>query len=173
MNYRPEDLLEAAEVLRSASRVVVFSGAGASAESGIATFRDQDGLWSSFPPEQFLKGNDIRPHRLRFEELKQYAENEGNIPIYTVALHSRLCQPFAGLVLFTMGLPLLVGFQTLSRSHFISTGLCVLVAGGFYLLTFTCQNLGNSGVLDPVWSAWLPTVLCAAVGLLLTDSMHT
>ena len=27
-------------------RIVVFTGAGVSADSGIATFRDADGLWS-------------------------------------------------------------------------------------------------------------------------------
>lgn len=43
----------AAEWLRKARQVVVFSGAGASAESGIPTFRDRDGLWAHFRPEQF------------------------------------------------------------------------------------------------------------------------
>jgi NAD-dependent deacetylase len=33
--------------------VVVFTGAGMSAESGIATFRDREGLWARFPPEHF------------------------------------------------------------------------------------------------------------------------
>jgi len=37
------------EALRSATRVVVFTGAGVSAESGIPTFRDeQTGLWENF-----------------------------------------------------------------------------------------------------------------------------
>lgn len=39
--------------LRRARRVVVFTGAGMSAESGIPTFRDDDGFWKRFPPEQF------------------------------------------------------------------------------------------------------------------------
>lgn len=30
-----------------------FTGAGVSAESGVPTFRDAEGLWSRFPPEQF------------------------------------------------------------------------------------------------------------------------
>ncbi|MBW3599442.1 MAG: iron dicitrate transport regulator FecR [Planctomycetes bacterium] len=46
-------LTEAAWRLRSAREVVVFSGAGASAESGIPTFRDDAGFWREFPPEQF------------------------------------------------------------------------------------------------------------------------
>lgn len=43
----------AARWVREAERVVVFTGAGISAESGIATFRDADGFWRKFPPEQF------------------------------------------------------------------------------------------------------------------------
>ncbi|MCS6898448.1 MAG: Sir2 family NAD-dependent protein deacetylase [Myxococcales bacterium] len=46
-------LLEAALWLRRAQQVVVFTGAGVSAESGIATFRDEGGLWARFPPERF------------------------------------------------------------------------------------------------------------------------
>lgn len=53
MTMPPTKLTEAAEWLRAARRVVVFTGAGISAESGIATFRDADGFWTEFPPERF------------------------------------------------------------------------------------------------------------------------
>jgi len=39
------------EKLLSAKKVVILSGAGVSAESGISTFRDKDGLWEKFKPE--------------------------------------------------------------------------------------------------------------------------
>lgn len=43
----------AVEQLRSARRVVVFTGSGISAESGISTFRDPlHGLWAKFDPAQ-------------------------------------------------------------------------------------------------------------------------
>ena len=29
-------------------RIVVFTGAGVSADSGLATFRDSDGLWANY-----------------------------------------------------------------------------------------------------------------------------
>ena len=45
--------------LRKARRVVVFTGAGVSAESGIPTFRDADGFWHRFPPEQFARWNGL------------------------------------------------------------------------------------------------------------------
>lgn len=38
--------------LRNARRVAVLTGAGISAESGVATFRDPDGLWAKFRPEE-------------------------------------------------------------------------------------------------------------------------
>ncbi len=47
------NLALAADILRNAREVVVFTGAGVSAESGIATFRDADGFWQRFPPEEF------------------------------------------------------------------------------------------------------------------------
>ncbi|MCS7176403.1 MAG: NAD-dependent deacylase [Candidatus Kapabacteria bacterium] len=42
----------AAERLCQARRVVAFTGAGISAESGIPTFRDPGGLWEQFRPEE-------------------------------------------------------------------------------------------------------------------------
>jgi NAD-dependent deacetylase len=53
MTSARDEVLEAAERLRRARQVVVFTGAGVSAESGIATFRDAGGLWAEFPPQQF------------------------------------------------------------------------------------------------------------------------
>ena len=38
--------------LVNARHLTVFTGAGVSAESGIATFRDPDGMWSKFKPEE-------------------------------------------------------------------------------------------------------------------------
>ena len=37
--------------LLTAKKVVILSGAGVSSESGISTFRDKDGLWEKFKPE--------------------------------------------------------------------------------------------------------------------------
>ena len=48
-----ERIARAGEVLATSSRVVCLTGAGVSAESGIATFRDAaSGLWSKFDPQQ-------------------------------------------------------------------------------------------------------------------------
>jgi NAD-dependent deacetylase len=54
-------LERAAELIAGARRGVAFTGAGASAESGIRTFRGEDGLWKQYDPvrtatiEHFLR----------------------------------------------------------------------------------------------------------------------
>ncbi len=51
--------------LKSAESVVFFTGAGISAESGVPTFRGEDGLWKKFKPEElanfdaFLKNTEL------------------------------------------------------------------------------------------------------------------
>jgi NAD-dependent deacetylase len=45
MHSFDENINRVAEVLQNASRVVVLTGAGVSAESGVPTFRASDGLW--------------------------------------------------------------------------------------------------------------------------------
>ncbi len=47
-----EDLQRARDLLRDASHVVVLTGAGVSAESGVPTFRGTGGLWKRFRPEE-------------------------------------------------------------------------------------------------------------------------
>lgn len=53
------------EKLKSAKKTVFFTGAGISAESGIATFRGVDGIWNKMKPEElanfnaFMKNPDL------------------------------------------------------------------------------------------------------------------
>jgi NAD-dependent deacetylase len=46
----------AAEVFKGTQKLVTFSGAGMSAESGIPTFRDPGGIWDQFDPEEVGTG---------------------------------------------------------------------------------------------------------------------
>jgi NAD-dependent deacetylase len=58
--------------IRQSRQLVVFSGAGISAESGIPTFRDDDGFWRKFPPEHFATWQGIV--KTACTQPKQFAE---------------------------------------------------------------------------------------------------
>lgn len=61
MKTNEEAFAEAVELLRNASRLVIFTGAGVSAESGIPTFRDkQTGLWAKFDPAELATASAFR-----------------------------------------------------------------------------------------------------------------
>src|SRR5262245_19636078 len=61
-------LLEAGTRLRAARRVLVLTGAGISAESGVPTFRDPEGLWRQFRPEDLATADAFaRDPRLVWE----------------------------------------------------------------------------------------------------------
>jgi len=59
----------AVRLLRSSKAPAVFTGAGMSAESGIATFRDVGGLWERYPAEDFATPGGIARLALREPEV--------------------------------------------------------------------------------------------------------
>ena len=66
-----------AEQIESASRIVIFTGAGISTESGIADFRSPGGIWTKIQPIQFsefLHSEDARLEywRRRFHFQKEF-----------------------------------------------------------------------------------------------------
>ncbi|MBN1213330.1 MAG: NAD-dependent deacylase [candidate division Zixibacteria bacterium] len=50
-------LKEVARLIKKSKRGVVLTGAGISAESGVPTFRGQDGLWKQYRPEELATLN--------------------------------------------------------------------------------------------------------------------
>lgn len=57
------ELEDARSILDAAARIAVLTGAGASAESGIPTFRDaQTGMWARFDPHQLASPEGFAEH---------------------------------------------------------------------------------------------------------------
>lgn len=52
MSELEDKIAQAREEIDKASSIVVLTGAGISAESGVPTFRGQEGLWQNFRPEE-------------------------------------------------------------------------------------------------------------------------
>lgn len=77
------------ERLADARNVCVLTGAGVSAESGIATFRDPDGLWAKFNPQElasmdgFLRNPDLvwEWYQFRRETVANAMPNAGHYAI--------------------------------------------------------------------------------------------
>jgi NAD-dependent deacetylase len=57
-------------------RIVVFTGAGVSADSGIATFRDADGLWASYRIEDVCTPEALRRDRATVVEFYNMRRRE-------------------------------------------------------------------------------------------------
>ena len=81
-----QDFDLAVDLLREADRVLVFSGAGISTESGIPDFRGPDGLWTKVDPDDFtiqryLASREIRVRAWRLHldgGLRSIADAEPN-----------------------------------------------------------------------------------------------
>jgi NAD-dependent deacetylase len=80
--------------MTEARRVVVLTGAGMSAESGVATFRDAlTGLWASFRPEELATEDAFRArpamvwdwYQSRRESLAQVRPNAGHLALAAFA----------------------------------------------------------------------------------------
>lgn len=50
--FSSEPTLKAVKIIKTAKRLVAFTGSGMSKESGIPTFRDPGGLWERFDPKE-------------------------------------------------------------------------------------------------------------------------
>ncbi len=70
-------------------RVVVFTGAGMSADSGLATFRDSDGLWASYRIEEVCtpealaadRAKVVEFYNMRRREMMNHEPNAGHYAI--------------------------------------------------------------------------------------------
>ena len=72
------------------ARVVIFSGAGISAESGLSTFRDSDGLWEKYRIEEICQAGCLswnRENTLAFYDARreQLASVRPNAAHYAIA----------------------------------------------------------------------------------------
>ncbi|OGO16276.1 MAG: hypothetical protein A2Z02_01650 [Chloroflexi bacterium RBG_16_48_7] len=63
-----------ADLIVKANKIVVFTGAGISTESGIPDFRGPDGVWKKFDPEEFTYGNFISSPENRRRHWKMLLE---------------------------------------------------------------------------------------------------
>ena len=76
MTQTPSDIESAIAVLRPAQKILVFTGAGISTESGIPDFRGPDGLWSKVDPDDFHIDRYRSSPELRMRGWKMHLDGE-------------------------------------------------------------------------------------------------
>lgn len=70
------EVAEAAEVLKRAGQILIFSGAGLSTESGIPDFRGPEGLWTKVDPEDFTIDRYRENRDLRVRGWQMHVQGE-------------------------------------------------------------------------------------------------
>jgi len=94
---------KAKKLIERSNNIVVFTGAGMSSESGMRTFRGDEGLWREYSPEQlsslagirenpklvwewykmrFVAGDGIKPH-IGYEALSLLQRKKKTLPVIT------------------------------------------------------------------------------------------
>jgi len=114
----------------------------------------------------------LDPSLLSIVQLKELCQKKPENPKYKVLFHSRIAYTLTHFVLLLLGIPIVIGFERMSKNIFLRVGLCVLVCGAFYSLSFLCSNLGNTGMIHPILAAWLPVILLGSLGILFFDMMN-
>jgi NAD-dependent deacetylase len=91
-----ESISKVVELIMQSARIVVFTGAGISTESGIPDFRGPDGLWTKYDPEEFTIQRFLKSAESRRKQWRVFAEGgltrnaEPNAAHYAIAEMERL-----------------------------------------------------------------------------------
>ena len=63
-----------ADLILDSKRLVVFTGAGISTESGISDFRSPGGIWDRFDPDDFTINKFIKDSGVRRKQWQMFGE---------------------------------------------------------------------------------------------------
>ena len=132
---------------------------------------DEHFLETTLTPEQ-LNTVDVNSTLKSFKELRGLCKSEPENQRYSTMLHTRIVYPLTNFVLLFLGIPVMRGFDRMSKNVFLRVGLSMLICGAFFVLSYVCANLGNMGILHPMLAAWIPVVIFGCVGLMLFDGMR-
>lgn len=85
-------------------------------------------------------------------------------------LHARLAEPWTCLVVVLIALPF--GMPAGRRNVFIGVAASIFIAFSFFILLSFSLVLGRGGYLPGVMAAWLPNVVFATTGIVLTRRLR-
>jgi lipopolysaccharide export system permease protein len=104
-----------------------------------------------------------------YQEL--HKEENNRLAAMAVLFHFRMVRPILGLLLVFMGLSVILHNQ--NRNVIVSSGLCLMLCGMFFIACYSSRMLGENDILSPVFAAWLPVLFFGPFAVVLFDAMHT
>ena len=154
-------------------KVAVLTGAGISAESGIKTFRDADGLWENHPvedvatPEAFVRNPLLvwQFYRARYEQIINVKPNDGHLALkeledYLDGNFLLITQNIDGLHTMAGSQRILEMHGSIHRSFCISCGVSVSTKEALKQEKVPrCKYCGDMLRPDVVWFGEVPYYL--------------
>ena len=118
-----------------------------------------------FKEEMNKKAKDMTLKEL-IQKIKKYRREKINIAPLMTEIHTRLSMAFASLVFVLIGLPLAIrtGRKESSVNFTVSMGIAFV----YWILLALGEALSLRGLLNAAVALWLPNLLLASLGLLLT-----
>lgn len=107
--------------------------------------------------------------QLSIREIQEYQRwNPGDprSPMFDTLLHGRIATPWTSLVVVLIALPF--GVSTGRRNVFVGVASSITICFAYFILQQLCLALGSGGHLPPPLAAWLPNLVFAATGIILT-----
>lgn len=120
-------------------------------------------------PDDFIQ-NLREMDAMNFRELQAYIDSERlrgseNIKFYLVEKHRRIAFPFATLVLTLIGVSL--SSRKVRGGMGLHLGIGLTLSFAFILFMQVSTTFATNGNLPPVFAAWIPNFIFAALGLYL------
>lgn len=116
-------------------------------------------------PEDLAK-EEIEPEEMNYVELREYIDKVrrggGEIDKYLVDLYFKFSFPFTNLIFAVIGTAL----SSAKRKPSLATGfgLTLFISFTYYGILRIGQALGHSGVIQPLFGAWIGNVIFLGVG---------
>lgn len=161
-------------------------GHGLILEDGIIISFNENGIQKGMPvpiPKEgfsiitdFSDKNIVYPERQKLDSIStsrllEILKENPNFAEAKVTLHSRFSMPLSNIILLFLGLPWLLRRQ--SKNFFIGIGMCAIIAGCFYGFYICLINLGYKEIMNPIFSAWFPSVFFGSLSMSFYNIIHT
>lgn len=123
----------------------------------------------SLPEDWYSFQNIERESKeMSYTDLRNYIQKiklSGYDPTrYLVDLHAKLSYPFLNLVMVLIGIPFALRTGR-SGGIALNIGMSVMIGFAYGITFYAFISLGKSGILPPLLSAWIPTLLFGSGGI--------